>query len=154
MYLLLIQSILCYLFKSSFISLWLDASDVLSNFIILKKFLLLQSGMVALHRSSTAIILESPFIIFLGICFASHLCWIPCFLDPIFSPVLIYALIFNGTHPSKGVHRWQIYFEILLCLKICSSFLLNWQFVWKKNSTLEVITLKNFESVVIIYSDF
>lgn len=30
----LIQSILCYLLKFSLISLWLDASDVLSNFII------------------------------------------------------------------------------------------------------------------------
>lgn len=85
------------------LSLWLDASDILSNFIVLKKFLLLQTGMIVLHKSSPAIILASPFIIFLGISFASHLCRIPCFLDSIF--FLFLSLLFHflwNTSQEKG----------------------------------------------------
>lgn len=88
------------------LSLWLDASNILSNFLIMKKFLLLQSEMIAFHKLSTPIILESPFIIFLGISFASHLCWIPCFLDLIFFPFVSLHPHFCRAHPRKRVHRW------------------------------------------------
>nr|XP_058936282.1 host cell factor 2 isoform X1 [Kogia breviceps] len=79
-----------------------DASDILSNFLILKKFLLLQSGIIVFHKLSTPIILESPFLIFLGISFASHRCLSPCFLDLIFFPLLVYILIFVENIPGKG----------------------------------------------------
>lgn len=46
-------------------------------------------------------------ITFLGISFASYLCRIPCFLDPIFFFFffLVYFLL-----PRKRVHRWYMYF--------------------------------------------
>ncbi|XP_023605619.1 host cell factor 2 isoform X5 [Myotis lucifugus] len=82
---------------------------------------------IALHRLSTAIILESPFSILLGICFASHLYRISCFLDPVFFPILVYVLIFCGTHPGKGcIEKPPAPSQVQLIKATTNSFHVKW----------------------------